>query len=100
MPWRAAQGLVIPLEERMDLSWKLAGACRFASTDLFYPVSDSDADPAKAVCDSCRVQGECLEFALSTREPEGIWGGRTFAERRSILRRRRERERAGASVSA
>jgi WhiB family redox-sensing transcriptional regulator len=82
----------------MDLTWKLAGACRFASTDLFYPASDSDADPAKAVCESCRVADECLEYALARREPEGIWGGRTFAERRSILRRRRERERAKESA--
>ena len=84
----------------MDLTWKLAGACRFASTDLFYPPSDADAGPAKAVCDSCHVQPQCLEYALSVKEPEGIWGGHTFVERRSILRRRRERERARLAVSA
>jgi WhiB family redox-sensing transcriptional regulator len=84
----------------MDLTWKLAGACRFGSTDLFYPASDADAGPAKAVCDTCQVADECLEYALARREPEGIWGGHTFAERRSILRRRRERERAAVSVSA
>ena len=77
----------------MDLSWKLAGACRNANTDVFYPPSDADAAPAKAVCESCRVRAECLEYALAVREPEGIWGGCTLAERRSILRRRRDRER-------
>jgi WhiB family redox-sensing transcriptional regulator len=85
----------------LDLTWKLAGACRYASTDLFYPASDNDAGPAKAVCESCPVLEPCLEYALTVREPEGIWGGRTFSERRSILRRRRERERARvAAVSA
>jgi len=84
----------------MDLTWKLAGACRFASTDLFYPPSDADAGPAKAVCGTCRVQDQCLEYALAVREPEGVWGGHTFVERRSILRRRRERERARLAVSA
>jgi WhiB family redox-sensing transcriptional regulator len=84
----------------MDLTWKLAGACRMVSTDLFYPVSDSEAEPAKAVCATCRVIDQCLEYALSVREPEGIWGGHTFAERRSILRRRRERVRARIAVSA
>jgi WhiB family redox-sensing transcriptional regulator len=83
----------------MDLTWKLAGACRFASTDLFYPASDADAEPAKAVCGTCRVADQCLEYALERREPEGIWGGHTFAERRSILRRRRERERERAKVA-
>jgi WhiB family transcriptional regulator, redox-sensing transcriptional regulator len=82
----------------MDLTWKLAGACRFASTDLFYPVSDSDAGPAKEVCGRCAVVDQCLEYALSMREPEGIWGGHTFAERRSILRRRRERAKLAVSA--
>ena len=80
------------------MSWKLAGACRFVSTDLFYPPSDADAGPAKAVCQSCRVQDRCLEYALSVREPEGIWGGTTFAERRSILRRRRDRQKIAISA--
>jgi WhiB family transcriptional regulator, redox-sensing transcriptional regulator len=84
----------------MDLSWKLAGACRSASTEMFYPASDTDAGPAKAVCASCPVQSPCLEYALAVREPEGVWGGHTFVERRSILRRRRERERARLAVSA
>jgi WhiB family redox-sensing transcriptional regulator len=84
----------------MDLSWKLAGACRFANTDVFFPASDSDAGQAKAVCERCPVQEPCLEYALAAREPEGVWGGRTFAERRSILRRRRERERQRALASA
>jgi WhiB family redox-sensing transcriptional regulator len=84
----------------MDLTWKLAGACRFASTDLFFPASDADAEPAKAVCGAGAGQERCLEYALAAREPEGIWGGHTFVERRSILRRRRERERARLAVSA
>lgn len=84
----------------MDLTWKLAGACRFSDTDVFYPSSDSDAGPAKAVCETCHVIEQCLEYALSVREPEGVWGGHTFAERRSILRRRRERERVELTVSA
>ena len=82
----------------MDLSWKLAGACRYASTEMFFPVSEGDAEVAKTVCRQCPVQEPCLEYALAVREPEGIWGGHTFAERRSILRRRRERQRALASA--
>lgn len=82
----------------MDLSWKLAGACRFASTDMFFPASDNDAETAKAICGSCPVQERCLEYALAVKEPDGIWGGLTFAERRSILRRRRERQRTPVSA--
>jgi hypothetical protein len=31
------------------------------------------------------VQHECLDFALRVREPHGIWGGLTEAERRRLL---------------
>ncbi len=40
---------------------------------------------AKAVCQVCPVQGECREYALSIKEPYGIWGGLTETERRQTL---------------
>ena len=46
---------------------------------MFYPVSDEEADEAKAICDQCAVREACLEFALANREREGIWGGATDA---------------------
>lgn len=73
----------------MDLSWKAAGACRWVEPELFYPVSDSDAGPAKAVCATCAVQQRCLDFALDAAEFEGVWGGLTGTERRALHRRRR-----------
>lgn len=73
----------------MDLTWKTSGACRWVDPELFYPVSESDAGPAKAVCAVCTVQTRCLEFALAAREWEGIWGGTTGTERRALARRRR-----------
>ena len=73
----------------MDLSWKTEGACRWVEPELFFPVADIDADPAKRVCAQCRVRDRCLEFALDAREFEGVWGGTTGAERRVLHRRRR-----------
>jgi len=37
----------------------------------------------------CPVQGACLEYALTRREKEGVWGGCTERERRRIIRQRR-----------
>jgi len=75
----------------MDLSWRLRGACRGLDPDVFYPASEAeDAAPAKAVCNTCAVQQQCLDFALANRESEGIWGGATEKERRRILRQRRK----------
>ena len=42
---------------------------------------------AKAICADCSVRRECLDYALSIREPHGIWGGLNEAERKMILER-------------
>jgi WhiB family redox-sensing transcriptional regulator len=74
----------------MNLSWRQKGACRGLDPDIFYPVSDEDAGAAKAVCDACVVREACLEFALTNREHDGVWGGATERERRRIVRQRRK----------
>jgi WhiB family redox-sensing transcriptional regulator len=42
---------------------------------------------AKAICRSCAVQPECLEYAIRIREPHGIWGGLNELERRRLIDR-------------
>jgi WhiB family redox-sensing transcriptional regulator len=69
--------------------WRQRAACRGVDPDIFYPVSDEEADDAKAICAICPVQQACLEWALSRRESDGVWGGATERERRRIIRRRR-----------
>jgi len=74
-------------------TWHLKAACRGPESTLFFPPSvperreDRDAREAKAkqICGECAVNRECLEFALRVREPHGIWGGLTEAERRRLL---------------
>lgn len=39
---------------------------------------------AKDICASCPVTHECLDYAVSIREPHGIWGGLNEAERRVL----------------
>ena len=72
--------------------WWAAAACRSADPDLFFPISDSgpareQAAKAKAICATCRVQRECLAFALRTGQVHGIWGGTTEDERAAARRR-------------
>src|SRR5271154_2089706 len=40
---------------------------------------------AKQICRVCRVQRACLTWALQHAMSEGIWGGSTETERRSIV---------------
>ena len=83
--------------------WFDDAACREVDTAVFFPASDADADAAKAICASCPVREECLEFALESRPPEGVWGGLTPIERHRLIRRRQKaarKEKRAATAAA
>lgn len=73
--------------------WRSRAACRVEDPDGFFPVGATPAAKAmerhaKTICWSCPVLEPCGRWALESREPAGVWGGMTEAERRKILRRR------------
>lgn len=72
-----------------DASWRVHAAC-IGQGDLFFIERGETARPAKAICATCPVISECLEYALNNGIKEGIWGGLAERERRAIKRRRRE----------
>jgi WhiB family redox-sensing transcriptional regulator len=72
------------------MSWRQRGACKGLDPDIFYPASDDDAVEARGICMTCSVRDTCLEYALTNREADGIWGGATERERRRMLRQRRK----------
>lgn len=74
----------------MNPSWRNRSACRGVDPDIFFPVSDEEAVQAKAICSECPVREACLEYALATRERDGVWGGATERERRRMIRQRRK----------
>jgi WhiB family redox-sensing transcriptional regulator len=74
----------------MNLTWRNRAACQGVDPEVFFPVSDEDAEPAKEICAQCSVREACLEYALAYRERDGVWGGATERERRRILRHRRK----------
>jgi WhiB family redox-sensing transcriptional regulator len=74
----------------MNVTWRQHAACRGIDPEVFHPVSEEDAEEAKAICELCPVRQPCLEHALVRREREGVWGGLTERERRRILRQRRK----------
>ena len=74
----------------MNLTWRKRAACQGVDPDVFYPVSEEDADTAKSICAQCAVREACLEYALAYRERDGVWGGATERERRRIVRQRRK----------
>ncbi|HEX6946316.1 MAG TPA: WhiB family transcriptional regulator [Acidimicrobiia bacterium] len=70
------------------IPWRDAAACLSnPEVDFFPPREDSLAIArARAVCAGCPVAAECLNWALATNQPDGIWGGHTPRERRAIRR--------------
>lgn len=70
--------------------WKNRAACAGYPNSLFFPPSDgadSQVEKAKAVCATCEVAEDCLEYALETNQRAGIWGGTTEDERKSLRRK-------------
>ena len=84
----------------MDDNWADHAACRGLDPTIFYPMSDEDAEGAKAICAACPVQAPCLEFAIELRERNGVWGGATERERMRIIRRRRRLRQQQVSAQA
>lgn len=72
-------------------SWVGQAECggRVDLEPVFFPERGAPSSTAIAICHRCPVRADCLDFALRTSQPFGIWGGTTARERHRILRRRR-----------
>lgn len=74
----------------MSGSWRNLARCQGVDPEIFHPASDSDAVVAKQICALCPVREPCLEYALTARESDGVWGGLTARERRRLVRQQRK----------
>ncbi len=80
--------------ERPD--WHAHAACHGETAVFFGARGESSAwHQAKKICHGtdeqagCPVRLQCLEYALSTRQAFGVWGGLSERERRRVRRKRR-----------
>lgn len=79
--------------------WQLDAACRGHDAAAFFPPPHFERKEvrlarerfAKSICRGCPVTTQCLDYALRTREPHGVWGGLNELERRFLLERDRGR---------
>ena len=82
----AAPDLVGP----QRLAWQTDAACVNVGLDAFYPASENSqayrtqAAEAIRICGLCRVQAECLAYALETDDRFGVLGGTTPAQRKAM----------------
>ena len=68
------------------LAWQQHALCAQTDPEAFFPEKGGSTREAKAVCQSCSVREECLEYALAHDERFGIWGGLSERERRRLRR--------------
>lgn len=81
------------LRDDHAIDWQLRAACRGPQAAVFFPPSRPERREekrqrelrAKAICQTCAVKFECLDYALGIREQHGIWGGLSETERREML---------------
>ena len=77
--------------------WRAEAACQAENASYFYAPSHFERKPekdlregvARALCDQCRVQEQCLAYSLDGAESHGIWGGLNELQRKRLLRSRR-----------
>ena len=81
-----AKNVMLGLED--DKSWQDRSNCLGEDPDLFFPEDVETKRMAKAICQACEVQVECLDYALAHNEKFGIWGGLTERERRRVSQQR------------
>ena len=82
--------------EPLGEAWQARAACRGPQAAVFFPPTHAERKDdkqaretrAKAICATCVVARDCLEYAIRIREPHGIWGGLNELERKALLARR------------
>lgn len=66
--------------------WMADAACLDHHPDLWFSEMGNAAIRAREICASCPAIALCLQWAMETNEPDGIWGGRSVKERANLRR--------------
>ncbi len=87
-----------------DTSWMTSAACLGTDTRMWFAdvkkggltdvqkaAAAAKVRRAKGICGSCPVVADCLEWAMTTPERYGLWGGLTADERQTLRKRKRRR---------
>lgn len=73
-----------PFASRNDLTCKSPDA----DPDLWFSRDQTNVDLAQGLCRICPIEAKCAEWAIRTRQPHGVWGGTTRADRIPSRRQR------------
>ena len=81
------------------MTWRDRAACLDEDHELFFPIGNTgpaliQIEEAKAVCRSCQVIETCLKLAVDSGQDNGVFGGLSEEQRRSLKRRNARARRA------
>lgn len=74
--------------------------CHTADPEMYFSEDELAVAEAKSLCGGCPVRTQCLEGALSRKEPAGVWGGELFEDGRVITRKRKAGRPTAIEVAA
>jgi len=69
--------------------WRKQALCAQVDPEIFFPGKGGSTREAKSVCMACPVRQECLDWAVRTGQPDGVWGGMSVRERREYAQAHR-----------
>jgi WhiB family transcriptional regulator, redox-sensing transcriptional regulator len=71
--------------------WYYNAQCIGTSSEIFFPDGRGESvkyakmiSLAKSICGECTVRRQCLEYAMDSNQPDGVWGGKTLRERKRL----------------
>lgn len=76
----------------LDLSketWADEGVCKNVKEDIFFPERGASTRGAKALCRTCPVIEDCLDFYVRHEQLFGVWGGVVAPFGRKVLVRQK-----------
>ena len=76
-------------------AWFGSAACKGTDPEIFFSEDQQDIERAIEICQGCAVGKECLKFALSDKNTDGIWAGTTKEDRLKIIRQNNKRRLKG-----
>jgi WhiB family redox-sensing transcriptional regulator len=79
-------------ESTREPRWQDLARCNDGSgsmSELFFSEQLDDIAAAKAFCAGCPVKDDCLDGALTRREPWGVWGGELFVHGKVVAQKRK-----------
>lgn len=79
-------------QDHSDPTWRLSALCAQTDPELFFPEKGGSTRQAKAVCSRCEVRTACLDYALTTGQRDGVWGGLSTRQRQLLHRQRTDQQ--------